>query len=289
MIVSALIGNPTDHSVSPTLFGIYAAEYNLDYTHVKFNVRSNDLKTVIRAIPAFGFAGINVTLPYKTEVIPFLDQLSPEIKRIGAVNTIVNRNGRLIGYNTDIFGAIKTIEGSLGREIKKSDNVAIFGTGGAARAIVSGVLDRNAAVTVLYRTPKSANTVKFIRDFSNLMVKFYDSNKKSSLKALIPTTIVCNATSVGMYPKLNESPILFTQLKSVANQTAIRKKLFFDIIFNPGKTKFLRDAEKFGATVIGGIDMMIYQGIQAFYLWTGKKVSPPTVEKAKKILRKLLL
>lgn len=287
MIISALIGNPTDHSVSPTLFSLYAAAHNLEYAHVKFNVQSNNLKRVIRDIPAFGFSGVNVTLPYKTDVIPFLDKLSPEIKLIGAVNTIVNKNGYLIGYNTDVFGAIKTIENSLGRKIGKSDNIVVFGTGGATRAIVSGVLNRKADITVLYRTPKSVKTVKFIRDFNNL-AKFSDNNEKDSLKALIPATIICNATSAGMYPEVNESPISLTQLKSVANQTAIRKKLFFDVIFNPGKTKFLKNAEKLGCTVIGGIDMMIYQGVKAFYLWTGKKVSTSTIEKAKKTLRKIL-
>lgn len=288
MIVSALIGNPTDHSVSPTLFGIYASEHNLEYSHVKFNVKFNNLKTAIRAIPAFGFAGVNITLPYKTEVIPFLDQLSPEIKRIGAVNTIVNRSGSLIGYNTDVFGAIKTIEDSLGRKINKNDHVVVFGTGGAARAVVSGVLDRKADISVLYRTPKSAKTVKFINNFKNL-VKFSANNKKDLPKSLISATIICNATSVGMYPKPNESPISINQLKSLVKQTNIRNKLFFDVIFNPGKTKFLKNAEKFGATVVGGIDMMVHQGVQAFCLWTGKKVSRPTVEKAKKKLGRLLL
>jgi shikimate dehydrogenase len=287
MIVSALIGNPTDHSVSPTLFSLYATSHNLEYAHVKFNIQSNNLKRVIRDIPAFGFTGVNVTLPFKTDVIRFLDKLSPEIKQIGAVNTIVNKNGCLIGYNTDLFGAIKTIENSLGRKVGRSDKVIVFGAGGAARAIVSGVINRKASVTVLYRTPKSAKTVKFIRDFNNL-VKFSDNNEEDLFKSLIPATIICNATSAGMYPEVNESPISFTQLKSVANQAAIRKKLFFDVIFNPGKTKFLKNAERFGATIVGGIDMMIYQGVKAFYLWTGKKVNNSTIQKAKTILRKLL-
>lgn len=287
MIVSALIGNPTDHSVSPTLFSLYAAEHNLEYVHAKFNVRSDNLERVICDIPVFGFTGVNITLPYKTDVIPFLDKLSPEIKRIGAVNTIVNKNDSLIGYNTDLFGAIKTIENSLRRKMDKSDNVVVFGTGGAARAIVSGILNRKADVTVLYRTPKSAKTVKFIRDFNNL-VKFYNYNEKDSFKALIPATIICNATNAGMYPKVNKSPIILSQLKSIAKQTDMSKKLFFDVIFNPGKTKFLKNAEKLGCTVVGGIDMMIYQGVKAFYLWTGKKVSNSTIKKAKMTLRKLL-
>lgn len=151
MITTALIGSPVDHSVSPVLFKLYADEHGLEYAHSKFDVKAEDLRRVIKSLSAFGFAGVNITLPYKADVITYLDTLSPEAKAIGAVNTIKIINGKLEGYNTDAFGALRAIEKAAEREVSSADKVVIFGTGGASRAVVWVLLQKGAHVTVVFR------------------------------------------------------------------------------------------------------------------------------------------
>jgi shikimate dehydrogenase len=284
MIVTALIGYPTDHSVSPALFGIYAAEHNLEYSHIKFNITKDNLGDVIRCLPKYGFAGVNITLPYKMDVIPYVDALSPEIKKIGAINTITVRDGKLKGYNTDMYGAISTIEEAFNRQIGADDNVVIFGTGGAARAVLAGVLQHTEKVTVIFRQPMSYRTKSLQNDFDGAAFLDYE-NINDVLSVLSSATIVCNATSVGMNPDVALSPLSKEMLNEAGS---FKGKLFFDVIFNPAKTKFLIDAENNGAIVIGGINMMVYQGVKAFELWTGKKVGMQSTKKAQKKLNSLL-
>lgn len=284
MIVTALLGNPTDHSFSPTLFNIYAAEHNLEYSHIKLNITKDNLEDVLKSLPKYGFAGVNITLPYKMDVIPYLNTLAPEIKKIGAVNTITVNNNILTGYNTDLYGAISTTEEALARKINIYDNVVIFGTGGAARAVLAGVLSYTQNVTIIFRKPTSLRTKSLQADFKK--VDFIDyKNMKELLTVLSKATIVCNATSVGMNPYVKASPLNDEILNNIGT---FKDKLFFDVIFNPAKTKFLSDAENKGAKIIGGINMMIYQGVKAFELWTGKKVSSESVIKAQEKLNSLL-
>lgn len=284
MIVTALIGYPTDHSVSPALFSIYAAEHKLEYSHIKLNITKDNLEEVIRCLPKYGFAGVNITLPYKMDVIPYVDALSPEIKKIGAVNTITVNDNVLTGYNTDMYGAISTIEEALTRQMNSNDNVVIFGTGGAARAVLAGVLQHTTNVTVIFRQPMSHRTKSLQSDFDRVTFLDYE-NTKEVLSVLSRATIVCNATSVGMNPDVAVSPLSNEILNEVGSFT---DKLFFDVIFNPAKTKFLIDAENNGAKVIGGINMMVYQGVKAFELWTGKEVGMQSIKKAQEKLNSLL-
>lgn len=284
MIVTALIGYPTDHSVSPALFSIYAAEHNLEYSHIKLNITKDNLEDVIRCLPKYGFAGVNITLPYKMDVIPYVNALSPEIKKIGAVNTITVRKSILTGYNTDMYGAISTIEEALKRKISSDDNVVIFGTGGAARAVLAGVLQYTHNVTVIFRQPASQRTRSLQNDFKKVAFLGRE-NIKEVLNVLSGATIVCNATSVGMNPDIAVSPLSNEVLDQLGT---FKGKLFFDVIFNPAKTKFLIDAENNGAKVIGGKNMMVYQGVKAFELWTGKKVGKQSIKKAQEKLNSLL-
>lgn len=280
MITTALIGSPVDHSVSPTLFKLYAEEHGLEYAHSKFDVRRENLEIVIKSLSAYGFAGANITLPYKTDVIPYLDSISSEAKAIGAVNTIKVTNGKLEGYNTDALGALRAIEKATGRRVGRNDRALVFGTGGAARAVIWILLQQDVSVTVVYREPESHRTQTLRRDFSDQVTFItYDS---LTPKELSKYSIICNATSAGMYPKNIESPIDTKQF----NEIRLDGTIVFDVIFKPITTRLQDWAETKGATLAYGIDMMIYQGIVAFEYWTGKKVSDQTVEKATDILMK---
>ena len=280
MITTALIGSPVDHSVSPKLFKLYADEYNLEYTHSKFDVKAGDLETVIKSLSAYGFAGVNITLPYKADVIPYLDSISPEAKAIGAVNTIKVSDGKLEGYNTDAFGALRAIEKAAEREVSSSDKAIVFGTGGASRAVVWALLQKGAQVTVVFRNPESRRTETIKKDFSDRIV--FVNYSSLTAEQLSEYTIICNTTSAGIHPLNDDAPLEFGNFDNID----LIGVIVFDAVFNPVITKLQKWAESKGATVAFGIDMMIFQGIVAFEYWTGKKVSNETVQNATDVLIK---
>ncbi|NCD00807.1 shikimate dehydrogenase [bacterium] len=280
MITTALIGLPVDHSVSPILFNLYAKEFGLEYAHSKFNVKSEDLEKVIRSLPAFGFAGVNITLPYKSAVMPFLDSVSVEAKAIGAVNTVKVNNGKLEGYNTDAYGALRAIEKKLDKKVNQENVAFVFGTGGAARAIVWGLIKSGFKVKVVFRKPESNRTKDFKRDFiDKISFITYDELNTEDLEKSV---LLCNATSAGMNPNENETPIDLDRFKKI-NLSGI---VMFDAIFNPVTTKLQRWAKDNGAILAYGIDMMIYQGIVAFEYWTEKKVGEEVAQRAFNTLMK---
>ncbi len=292
MIVTCLIGDPVEHSVSPHLFGYFAQQCGLnEYAHVKFRVDSKkheNIRKAIEAIRTLNIAGCNVTLPYKLDVIPLIDVLDETAQAMGAVNTIVNRNSKLEGYNTDGIGAIRTIEKKLAR-IDKEDSILVLGAGGAARAILYEVLKRTGNVTVLNRSNDRLRRLH--SDFQKLDLNFKTGvfSPDNLIKGMADAKFVINATSVGMSPGDQYSPIPEKVFETVNKDSQIKNKLFFDAIFNPYETRFLElPKTKYGAKVCSGLYMMIYQGVKAFQLWTGKEVSEEIVEKAHDLLKNIL-
>jgi shikimate dehydrogenase len=286
MEITALLGYPTAHSVSPKLFSIYANDLRLEYSHLKIDVTPGNLKHALSSVRKLGFVGLNITLPYKMEVIKYLDSLDKQSKEIGAVNTIVIRKGRMRGYNTDSYGAVRAIRDHTTITSKKA---LVIGTGGAARAIISGLMSENAQVVVIFRQPKSQRTKGMMKSFRN-KVRFVDiKDTQLLIQTISQSDIVCNATSCGMSPNSKYSPISHDLLKKASRGTDFSKKLFFDAIFNPYETAFLRNAKKLGADIQGGTEMMIYQGIKAFELWTSKAVNKKSIQKAKVVLKRDLL
>ena len=285
MIITALYGKPTEHSVSPQLFSFYAKHFRLEYSHLKIDIKKAELENAIKSVRLLKFAGVNITLPYKQDVIAYLDKLDSTSKQLGAVNTIVNKNGILIGYNTDWYGAVKQIETLLSRKISNSDKALVIGTGGAARAVIFGLLKYTSNITVMYRNPASVRTISIKKSFLN-KVKFLKIESDKIAIHLNKANIIFNTTSCGMKPNYNDS--IFSKEFFMQNKKLINGKYFFDSIFNPKKTKFLTLAENNGAKVLGGIDWMVYQGVKAFQLWTGKKIPIKLIKPAKNILERLL-
>lgn len=280
MITTALIGSPVDHSVSPKLFNLYAKQFELEYAHSKFDVKSEDLEKVIKSLSSFGFTGVNITLPYKADVIPFLDSISPEAKAIGAVNTIKVDDGKLKGYNTDAYGAFRAIKKKINIKLNNENKALIFGTGGAARAIAWSLIEAGFKVKVVYREPESNRTKTFKQDFID-KISFITYSELTSYN-LKESILLCNATSVGMYPNENESPINLERFDEIDLSGVV----VFDAIFNPLTTKLQAWSKDRGAILAYGIDMMIYQGIVAFEYWTGRKVTEETAQEAFKVLMK---
>ncbi|MCK5177337.1 MAG: shikimate dehydrogenase [Candidatus Aenigmarchaeota archaeon] len=266
-----VIGKPIEHSMSPPMHNAAFLKNSLNYVYLAFGVE--DLGGAIKSMLALNIRGYNVTIPYKTEVIAYLDQIEPVAKKIGAVNTIVNENNILKGYNTDYIGAIEALE----EKIKIKDKKAIvLGAGGASRAICFGLLNKGAEVLILNRTVEKGMQ---LADELNQHWK----NKASSMsvnEATIQLTknydILINTTSVGMHPKINQTPL---EKKFLA-----KNLLVMDIIYNPLQTQFLKDAKNIGCKTISGLKMFVNQGAISFELFTGKKPPKEIMEKTVKDL-----
>lgn len=253
-----LIGNPVEHSMSPTMHNAAFKKLGLNFVYLAFKVE--DVEHAIKGMRALSIIGFNVTIPHKVEVMKFLDEIDETARKIGAVNTIVNDNEFLKGFNTDWLGAIKSIEEKITVRGKK---VVILGAGGAARAIAFGIKNKDGKLTILNRTVGKAKRLS-----KEVGCNFGPLNDLEH----IDCDILINATSVGMYPKENFSLVKKDVLKSVDT--------VFDVVYNPLKTKLLRDAESVGCQTIEGIDMLVLQGAAAFEMWTGKT---PDVALMKKV------
>jgi len=289
--ITCLIGDPVEHSVSDVMFQYFAKVAGIkSYSHLKFRIdRTNpeNLKTAMKGISVFGIAGANITLPYKESSIKYLDIIDKTVNSVGAVNTIVNKKGKIAGYNTDGHGALKAIETKL-RPIKNSDTVVIFGAGGAARAII-GVLPKVSCLTLLVRSSDLNKAKKLKEDFvhRDLKMEIKLLTNKNIVSTIMGANLVVNATPVGMYPKNNDSLISKKHLDNVG-RSAIKNIVFFDAVFNPFETKFLKLAKQYGAKTCPGLYMMIYQGIKAFELWTGGAVSEKNTGNISRLLQEAI-
>ncbi|MDN5311132.1 MAG: shikimate dehydrogenase [Thermoanaerobacteraceae bacterium] len=273
-----VIGNPISHSLSPVMHNAAFDALALNYIYMAFQVEKDDLEEAVKGIRALGLAGINVTIPHKTCVIPFLDELSPEAEMIGAVNTILNRSGKLIGYNTDGYGFEMALQ-KQGGICLKDKNVFIIGAGGAAHAIAGqSVLSGASSVTLTNRTfEKAKSLMEFLNRSScrcNQSAGKIIPWDKDAWRSILPhSDIIVNTTSIGMKGQGNLAlDIPWDSIKKDA--------VFFDAVYTPMETLFLKEAKRLGYKVVSGLYMLIYQGARAFELWTGKRPPIEVMEKA---------
>ncbi|MFH0846598.1 MAG: shikimate dehydrogenase [Chloroflexota bacterium] len=269
--VCGVIGDPIEHSLSPLMHNAAFRAAGLDYIYLAFRVKKEALGKAISGMRALDFTGLNVTIPHKVNVIKYLDSLDPIAGMIGAVNTIVNRDGVLAGYNTDATGFL---EGLTRRGIEpKGKRITLLGAGGAARAIAFILAREGARLAILNRTPaKARSLVRRIKEQLSRDVAT-DSLSDENLKAaLAQTDILVNTTSVGMTPDASRTPV---------PQGLIPGGLVvYDIVYNPPRTRLLREAEARGATTIGGLDMLVFQGAKAFELFTGVEAPIAVMQEA---------
>jgi len=260
--VLCVIGHPIEHSMSPIMHNAALKDKSLDYVYVAFNIPPNDLKKAVLGFKMFSIKGINVTIPHKEKIIPYLDEIDPLAEKIGAVNTIKNEGKYLIGKNTDASGAKKALL-DAGCEIS-GKKVLILGAGGAAKAVSFAISEDLDALYISNRTEKRA--IKLAKDLTNkTTIKAVGKNMNiNTLKNLVnDVDILVNTTPLGMHPNIEGSPI---------SQEMLHKNLFvFDIVYNPLETRLLKEARKIGCKTLGGLDMFVNQGALAFEWWTGKK------------------
>lgn len=248
-LVYAVIGNPVGHSLSPVM-------HNKAFSHVGHNgvylaFRVEAIGTAVSGIKALGIRGVSVTIPHKVAVMRFLDRVDDMSQKIGAVNTLINENGLLTGCNTDCIGAVTALKE---KTTIKDKEVIIVGAGGAARAIGFGIVSEGGRVTVLNRSKDKGKALA--RDLGGDFRPLVNPDKVNG-------QILINTTSVGMIPGINAMPVKRELLRE--------DMVVMDIVYNPLKTRLLKEAEDMGCITIGGVSMFVHQGAIQFERWTGKK------------------
>lgn len=264
----ALIGSPVGHSGSPAMYNYSFERLGLDYAYVAFDVKEQDVKQALDAMRLFHMRGMNVTMPDKVEAAKHMDELSPAAQIIGAVNTIVNEDGKLIGHMTDGEGFVNNLR-DHGVEVKNK-KITVAGGGGAATAIqVQCALDGAKEITIFNKKDaffeRTLETAEKIRKaVPSCVVNVYDIDDTAKMTAEIKESdIFVNATIVGMKP--------MDDLSVVKDLSAFHKGLVVaDAVYNPEETKLLREAKEAGCKCVGGKGMLLWQGVSAFKLYTGK-------------------
>lgn len=256
-----LIGNPVEHSFSPNIHNYLIKKNKLNMKYVCFKVEECELENAIRGIKALGIKGFNVTIPHKVDVIRYLDEVDKNALLIGAVNTVKNKNGRLIGYNTDGIGFVKSILDKGYEVLNKT--ILIIGAGGAARSIAIELASNGAKeINLRNRSEKNAKEISNILKENFNIISNYSTEtiKQNDLENI---DIIINTTPIGMDKDKNSCPI--DENIKLTNKNIIA----CDIVYNPHETNFISWAKKNNLNVIYGIDMLVNQAIQGFNIWTG--------------------
>lgn len=265
--VLGIIGAPVKHSKSPQMHREFAKLTNVNCVYTAFNVTTDRLADAICGVRGLGIKGVNITAPHKFDVIQYLDEIDEQARLFGSVNTVVNRDGKLYGYNTDAEGFYKSILRE-GVDIVGKD-VLIFGAGGATQPIIVLFAMKGAkSITVVNRTEERALRLK---DYVKSVVG-YEINTKMMLTHY---DVVINTTTAGMETQIGILP--YDDLSFIDSDTAV-----VDMIYNPFRTEFLKQAEMRGARTVNGLGMLIYQGILAYELFTDTKLPEDAFELAKK-------
>ncbi len=259
--VCGVIGDPIEHTLSPIMHNAAFQALGMDYVFCAFKVKPAGVEDAVNGMHALNIRGLNVTMPHKSTVIKHLDRVDLSAQIINSVNTILNKENLLFGFNTDGVGAVKALKEN-GVELK-GRKVLLLGAGGAARAIAYAMAKEADELAVLNRTVKQAQALaKLLEKACSKKIAAGSLSPGDMQSNLQDSDILINATSVGMKPKADESPV---------SPKLLRRDLsVMDIVYNPLETKLAKDAKAAGAKVVSGVEMLIYQGAASFEIWTGK-------------------
>jgi shikimate dehydrogenase len=257
--VCGVIGDPIEHTLSPIIQNAAFEALELDYVFLAFRVQTAEIERAIYGMRALNIHGLNVTMPHKNAVIKYLDEIDPTAKTIASVNTILNKDGKLLGFNTDGVGALNALEQNGVKP--RGKKILLLGAGGAAKAIAYTLSQEADELIILNRTSKPAE------ELTNLLNKKFGKKIKSDAlskisirKNLVDADVLINATSIGMKPNADQT---FVESESLKPDLAV-----MDIVYNPIETKLAKDAKAVGAKVVSGVEMLIYQGAASFEIWT---------------------
>jgi shikimate dehydrogenase len=256
--IYGILGRPVTHSLSPAMHNAAFRHLGINAVYVAFPV--TELPQAVAGLRGLAIGGVSVTIPFKEEVISLIDELDPQAAKIGAVNTLVNRDRSLTGYNTDWLGAVVALKAKISL---KDRHVLILGAGGASRAIAFGIIAEGGRVTLTdVDQPRAAALVKDL------------GGETVPLDALVdcPAAILVNATPVGMVPDINGIPITPDLLS--------RFEVVMDIVYQPLTTRLLKEAQARGCATIDGLQMLIHQATAQFELWTGQEAPVEVMARA---------
>jgi shikimate dehydrogenase len=259
-----IIGYPLQHSISPAFQQAAFDHLGLDIRYEVWETERRDLPVALEGMRHPSKLGGNVTIPHKEAVLPLLDSVDRDAERIGAVNTIVNRGGKLAGHNTDSIGFLKALylDGAF---VARNKRAVLLGAGGAARAVGFSLAEAGArSLTIVNRTPERAEALETALKVTNVEVLSLPWTDEQVERALAGCDLLVNCTSVGLKGSSTEgqSPLRASLIPKGA--------LVYDLVYNPAETPLLAAARRAGARTLGGLPMLVYQGAASFELWTGK-------------------
>lgn len=274
--LAGLIGKPTHHSISPLMHTTAFAACGIDAVYLSFDIESEEVAAALEAIKTLSFIGANVTMPHKAAVLPYLDDVSPAARLIGAVNTIVPSDGKLVGHNTDGSGFMRSLQDIGVNPV--NHQITILGAGGAATAIITqAALDGVKAIHVYNRKDqffaKSAEKLQVIAAETGCQIQLFDLEAQADQlsESLADSCLLVNATGVGMAPHTAASALPDFEL--LKGELAV-----YDVIYDPRETLLLQEAKARGLKTANGLGMLLYQGAAAFKLWTGKEMPTATIK-----------
>ncbi|EOS7926607.1 shikimate dehydrogenase [Enterococcus hirae] len=267
--LTGFFAKPASHSLSPLMHNLAFSHWGIDAVYLAFEVDQTNLRQAVESIRTLDMLGVNVSMPNKTAVLAHLDQLSPEAELIGAVNTIVHQEQRLIGYNTDGMGFVRSVN-ETGHPIK-NQKIVVLGAGGAAKAIVVQMALEGAQEITIYKRlnatflPLKEYFAK-VSEKTGCPIRLHDYADESQLALdLSQANLLINATDIGMGSKKDQLPI--ADVKLLHSQLAV-----FDLIYSPSETCLIQEAKKMGIKAYNGLGMLIHQGAIAFELWTHQEM-----------------
>lgn len=276
--LTALLGSPVAHSISPSMHNEAFRLLGLDYVYLCFDVGEEGLPAAVQGLKTCGIRGFNLTMPNKNKAVELMDELSPAASLIGAINTVVNDNGRLIGYNTDGMGYMRAVQDAGYDLIGKT--LTIMGAGGAATAICAqAALDGVKDIHIFARKTsrfwdRTRRLVDNINHNLTCNAYLHENQDQQALKnAISKSYLLLNATSLGMTPNTENAIITDTSIYH-------KDLIVSDVIYNPRETRFLQEAKLAGCHTFNGMYMLLYQGAEAFRLWTGQDMPVEQIKAA---------
>lgn len=272
--IYGIFGHPVAHSLSPVMHNSAFAALGLDCVYLAFDIRPEKIGHAADAVRTLGIKGINITIPHKESIIPHLDEISPDARLTGAVNTVKNEDGKLSGHNTDVGGFLRAAEEDLGSK-PEGANVFLLGAGGAARAVMSAFCMNGAeSICIVNRTREKALKLgsEFGKQFKNIKIETIALDDKGAIKArLSETDILVNSTSAGM----EEGETMEVPLESLKESATV-----YDLVYKPRETSLVKKARELGHRASGGLSMLLYQGALSFEIWTGRDAPVDVMRKA---------
>ncbi len=263
--ITGLIGFPLGHSISSAMHNAAYKKLGLDFDYVPFEVSPADLKEALAGLRALRLRGFNVTIPHKEAILPLLDDITPVVRQIGAVNTVVNQDGKLVGYNTDGPGFIESLKVDA-RFDPQGKKTVILGAGGASRAVAVMLAEAGASEITISDVieAKASLLAEYLLSFGKTTCFYEKIGSQELADRIAGADLLVNASPAGMYPKIDENPL-------GENIKLTSRLMVYDLVYNPAETKLLAAGKAAGARTCSGLGMLVRQGALAFTLFTAEE------------------